>query len=98
MPENKSITLIGAGPVGALLATFLARRGYPVKIYERRPDMRVEKMSAGRSINLALSIRGLNALRAIGLEEEVLAQSIPMKGRMTHHTTPNTLIPFRAAI
>jgi kynurenine 3-monooxygenase len=84
MPENKSITLIGAGPVGALLATFLARRGYPVKIYERRPDMRVEKMSAGRSINLALSIRGLNALRAIGLEEEVLAQSIPMKGRMMH--------------
>jgi kynurenine 3-monooxygenase len=84
MPANKEITLVGAGPVGSLLAIFLAKRGHSVKIYERRPDMRQEKISAGRSINLALSIRGLNALRSVGLEKEVLAQSIPMKGRMMH--------------
>jgi kynurenine 3-monooxygenase len=95
MPASKSkpLTLIGAGPVGSLLAIFLARRGYQVRIYERRPDMRKEKVSAGRSINLALSIRGLNALREIGLEAEVLAQSIPMKGRMIH--TKNGELTFQ---
>jgi kynurenine 3-monooxygenase len=84
MPKPEPITLVGAGPVGSLLAIFLAKRGHHVKVFERRPDMRKEKISAGRSINLALSIRGLHALRKIGLQEEVLARSIPMKGRMMH--------------
>lgn len=82
-PPEK-MTVVGAGLVGSLLALFLARRGYSVEVYERRPDMRSEKVSAGRSINLAISERGLHALRQVGLEQEVLAQAVPMRGRMMH--------------
>ena len=67
----QTITLIGAGLTGPLLATRLAKRGFPVEIYERRPDMRRVRISAGRSINLALSTRGIHALqrsRAVGGE------------------------------
>ena len=56
---GEKITLIGAGLTGPLMATYLAKRGYEVDIYERRPDMRKESISAGRSINLAMSIRGI---------------------------------------
>lgn len=85
------LTLVGAGPVGSLLATFLARRGQAIRLYERRPDLRRLSRDAagqagasGRSINLAVSVRGLHALRQIGLEEEVLKRAIPMRGRMMH--------------
>ena len=84
MPERETITLIGAGLVGSLLAIILAKRGFKVEILERRPDMRKQLISAGRSINLAISERGLNALRQIDLEEDVLSQAISMKGRMIH--------------
>jgi len=67
----KKITLIGAGLTGPLLATYLANRGYEVDIYERRPDMRKESISAGRSINLAMSIRGIHALKEVGLFEKI---------------------------
>lgn len=76
--------LAGAGLVGSLLALFLARRGRAVEVFERRPDMRKEQISAGRSINLAISVRGLNALAQVGLEQEALAHAIPMTGRMIH--------------
>ncbi|HEY1906423.1 MAG TPA: NAD(P)/FAD-dependent oxidoreductase [Myxococcaceae bacterium] len=76
--------LAGAGLVGSLLAVFLARRGRAVEVFERRPDMRRTQISAGRSINLAISVRGLHALAQVGLEEEALAHAIPMPGRMIH--------------
>lgn len=78
------VVVIGAGPVGSLLALFLARRGLEVDVYERRPDMRREGSGEGRSINLAVSTRGLYALSQMGLDREVLEETIPMPGRMIH--------------
>ena len=80
----KTVTVVGAGLVGALWSVFLARRGNRVRTFERRPDMRKEKISAGRSINLALSTRGIHALRQVGIADEVLAHAVPMRGRMMH--------------
>jgi kynurenine 3-monooxygenase len=80
------VTLIGAGLNGPLLAILLAKRGFAVEIYERRPDMRRVRMSAGRSINLALSTRGIHALQQAGLWERMRSIIIPMKGRMMHST------------
>ena len=76
--------MIGAGLAGPLLATYLAKQGYSVEIFERRPDMRKESISAGRSINLALSIRGNHALKEVGLYDKIKSNTIPMKGRMIH--------------
>jgi kynurenine 3-monooxygenase len=81
---GEPLTVIGAGPVGALLALFLARRGHQVDVYERRADMRRVEVGGGRSINLAVSTRGLYALHQVGLDDEVLRQAIPMRGRMVH--------------
>ena len=81
---SKTVTVIGAGPVGALLALTLARRGFQVELFERRPDMRRHQVSAGRSINLAVSTRGLHALNKSGLDAEVLRRAVPMLGRMIH--------------
>jgi len=82
--ERPTITLIGAGLNGPLLALGLVKRGFKVEIYERRLDMRRVKMSAGRSINLALSTRGIHALTAAGLWQQMQNIIIPMKGRMMH--------------
>lgn len=82
---KKQITIVGAGLVGSLLSIYLAKRGHKVNIYERRNDMRKEQMSAGRSINLALSDRGLLALEKIGLVEEIRKICIPMHGRYIHN-------------
>jgi kynurenine 3-monooxygenase len=87
---KKEITIIGAGLVGSLLSIYLSKRGYKVSIYERRPDMRKEKLSAGRSINLALSDRGLLALEKVGLAEEVKELAIPMTGRYIHNKDGTT--------
>src|SRR5918911_4304366 len=81
MPD---LVIVGAGPVGSLLALTLARRGHQVDVYERRPDMRRVDISAGRSINLAVSTRGLHALHEVGLDDDVLREAVPMLGRMTH--------------
>lgn len=81
-PEK--ITLIGAGLNGPLLAILLMQRGFDVELYERRPDMRQVRLSAGRSINLALSIRGIFALQQAGLWERMQSIIIPMRGRMMH--------------
>ena len=86
MHRSDTITLIGAGLNGPLLATSLSKRGFQVQIYERRPDMRKVRISAGRSINLALSARGIHALSQAGLWEGMQKIVIPMKGRMMHST------------
>lgn len=78
------IAIIGAGLVGSLQAIFMAKKGYKVDVYERRPDMRKAKISAGRSINLALSNRGWKALETAGIKHEVDKIAIPMYGRMMH--------------
>ena len=82
--KAKTITLIGAGLTGPLLALGLVKRGFRVEIYERRPDMRRVRISAGRSINLALSTRGIHALEQAGLWRDMQKIIIPMKGRMMH--------------
>lgn len=90
MSGQKNIMIIGAGLVGSLLGIYLVRRGHRVSIYERRPDMRKEKIVAGRSINLALSDRGIKALREVGIADEIASIAIPMRGRFIHHADGNT--------
>lgn len=87
---KKDITIVGAGLVGSLLSIYLSRRGYKVKVFERRGDMRREKVVAGRSINLALSDRGLLALEKVGLAEEIKKIAIPMHGRFIHNLDGST--------
>lgn len=82
--KRETVKLVGAGLNGPLLAIGLVKRGFNVEIYERRADMRHVRMSAGRSINLALSTRGIHALKEAGLWEEMKKIIIPMKGRMMH--------------
>ncbi len=82
---KKEITIIGAGLVGSLLSIYLSKRGYKVVIFERRKDMRQQKMQAGRSINLALSDRGIKALEEVGIMEEIRKIAIPMHGRQMHN-------------
>lgn len=79
------VVIVGGGLVGALLATLLGRRGYRVHVYERRPDMRIFGYVGGRSINLALSDRGIRALERAGIADRILPLTIPMYGRMIHH-------------
>ena len=81
---NKNATIIGAGLVGSLWAVYLSRAGYKVTIYERRSDIRKAEISAGKSINLALSSRGWKALKNAGVEEEVKEIAIPMPNRIMH--------------
>ncbi|MCX6291236.1 MAG: NAD(P)/FAD-dependent oxidoreductase [Bacteroidetes bacterium] len=82
---KKNITILGAGLVGSLLSIYLAKRGHKINVYERRPDMRKEKISAGKSINLALSDRGWRGLERTGIADEIRKVAIPMYGRMIHH-------------
>jgi len=81
---NTKFVLIGSGLAGGLLAAYLGRHGYDVDLYERRGDPREGSMLEGRSINLALSTRGIHALQQIGIADEVLKHAIPMRGRMIH--------------
>jgi kynurenine 3-monooxygenase len=90
MNSPKSVTLIGAGLVGSLLSIYLAKRGYKVDVYERRPDMRKNRMSAGKSINLALSDRGFRGLDGIGIGDEIRKIAIPMYGRFIHNLDGTT--------
>lgn len=77
-------TLIGSGLAGGLLAGYLGRRGYEIDLFERRSDPRAGNTVGGRSINLALSTRGIHALQKLGIADEVLQHAIPMRGRMIH--------------
>jgi len=85
------VLIAGAGLVGSLLALMLGQRGYRVTVLEKRDDMRRKSMQGGRSINLALAERGMNALRKAGLMEQVESFLIPMKGRMLHGLDPGEL-------
>lgn len=87
--KDKNITMLGAGLVGSLMSIYLSRKGYKVDIYEKRNDMRASGKRGGRSINLALSHRGLMALEEVGLADEIRKLVIPMKGRMMHDTQGN---------
>jgi kynurenine 3-monooxygenase len=84
MSKNRSIAIAGAGLVGSLLAIYLKKRGYDVTVFERRGDMRKKGAEAGRSINLALSNRGIRALEEVGLADALKKVAIPMHGRMMH--------------
>ncbi len=85
--EATGFTVIGAGLAGSLMAILLGRAGHRVQIYERRPDPRLAGAEGGRSINLAISTRGLHALDQVGLKDAVLASAVPMRGRMIHSAT-----------
>ncbi|MEO8573723.1 MAG: NAD(P)/FAD-dependent oxidoreductase [Pyrinomonadaceae bacterium] len=89
------VVIIGAGLAGSLLAINLAKRGIGVDVFEARGDMRLHDVAAGRSINLALSDRGIAALREVGMDEYMLAEAIPMYGRMIHALSGETkLLPY----
>ncbi len=93
--------LIGSGLAGGLLAAYLGRRGYDVDLYERRADPREGNIVGGRSINLAISTRGIYALEQLGIADEVLRRAIPMRGRMIHdksgdlHFAPYDVDPIK---
>lgn len=92
MTKQQNILIIGAGLCGSLLALRLGQRGYQVTVYEMRPDLRTTNISAGRSINLAFSDRGIKAMKLVGLEEKVKPLCIPMNGRMLHDMDGNTVL------
>jgi kynurenine 3-monooxygenase len=83
--DERPVVLVGAGLAGSLLACYLARAGRRVEVYEKRSDPRQATAERGRSINLALSVRGLHALHDLGLADQVLRESIRMRGRMIHN-------------
>ncbi len=92
---SPKIAIVGAGLCGSLLAVYFAKRGMQVDVYEYRPDIRTVKKTIGRSINLALSCRGLTALQGANLADHVAQEMIPMKGRMIHLPgQPNELQPY----
>jgi kynurenine 3-monooxygenase len=87
---SKNVTIVGAGLVGSLLSIYLTKRGYKINMYERRPDMRKAKISAGKSINLALSDRGWRGLEGVGIAEDIKKIAIPMYGRQIHNRDGST--------
>lgn len=92
---TETVHIVGSGLVGPLAAIYCARQGYKVELYERRPDMRQSGMAGGRSINLAVSARGLKALEGVGLRDKVMSIAIPMGGRMVHDATGQTsYVPY----
>jgi kynurenine 3-monooxygenase len=82
--SRETINIIGAGQCGTLVAIMLARHGYEVEVYERFRDPRIDDAEAGRSINLALAARGLNALEKVGIDKLIQPLLVPMRGRMVH--------------
>ena len=89
MDNNTRLSVMGGGLVGCLLSLYLAKQGYAVDVYERRPDLRHHDLDAGRSINLALSDRGWRALETIGIAEEIRKVAIPMYRRVIHDVQGN---------
>ncbi len=91
--EKQTAAIAGGGLVGSMLALYLARAGYQVEVFERRPDMRTTQGYQGRSINLALSDRGWLSLKELGLEERIREIALPMQGRMLHQ--PDGTVTFQ---
>ncbi len=81
---SRSLSIVGAGLAGSLLAIVLSRQGWQITLYERRGDPRISDYESGRSINLALAERGRHALRQAGVEDAVMAKAVMMRGRMVH--------------
>ncbi|MBD0832388.1 FAD-dependent oxidoreductase [Aestuariibaculum sediminum] len=92
MNNSQTIQIIGAGLCGSLLALRLGQRGFNVEVFEKRPDLRKVDLSAGRSINLAFSNRGIKAMNLVGLQHKVKPLCIPMYGRMLHDLEGNTTL------
>ncbi len=90
--DSRPINIVGAGLAGALLSVLLARRGFKITLYERRPDPRETTAEGGRSINLALAARGIHALERAGVMDRVRPLLIPMRGRMVHDTSSSTAL------
>jgi len=84
LKDTAGVNIIGGGLAGSLLAILLAKRGFKVTVYERRPDPRVAVVDAGRSINMALAARGIRGLELAGVLDRVMRFAIPMRGRMVH--------------
>ncbi len=93
---RERVAIVGAGLAGCLLATLLGRRGVDVTVYERREDPRDTPQERGRSINLAISARGLDALDQVGLRELTLSRALPMHGRMVHSGGQQTFRRYSA--
>lgn len=92
---SDSIHVVGAGLVGSLASLFLAQKGFRVDLYEGRPDMRKADISAGRSINLVITSRGIKAVEKVGLKDKVMALTLPIKGRMLHDVEgQTTYVPY----
>ncbi|XP_074502933.1 kynurenine 3-monooxygenase [Sebastes fasciatus] len=92
---KKKVVVVGGGLVGALNACFFAKRGFDVEVFETREDIRQAKVVKGRSINLALSHRGRQALKHVGLEDKIVSQGIPMHARMIHSLSgKQSTIPY----
>lgn len=87
--KKKEVVIFGAGLVGSLLSIYLVKAGFRVTVFEKRSDPRKTSLYAGRSINLALSVRGIRALQAVGLTDELESMVIPMKGRRMHDVAGN---------
>ncbi|RMG80504.1 MAG: FAD-dependent monooxygenase [Bacteroidetes bacterium] len=91
----KKVIIVGGGLVGALEAIYMAQRGYDVKVYEKRPDIRKANINAGKSINLVISKRGWASLEKVGLRQEIEPLTVPVYGRMTHDVKGNqNFIPY----
>ncbi|MEX0707921.1 MAG: NAD(P)/FAD-dependent oxidoreductase [Woeseia sp.] len=88
--RTSTVNIIGAGLCGSLLSMLLARRGHAVRVHERQPDPRHQRVAQGRSINLALAARGIRALRHANVFEPVEKLLVPMRGRMIHHPDGST--------
>ena len=88
--DKEQVLIVGAGLVGTLLSLFLAKQGYAVTVLEKRPDPRKNSIDRGRSINLALSHRGIRALQEVGMAEKVLSAVVPMHGRIVHDVEGET--------
>ncbi len=97
MNMARHITVLGAGLVGSLLSILLKKRGYEVTVYERRPDMRSKSLSAGKSINLAMSERGWRALDLAGLRKDIEELAIPMYGRYLHQADGSSALQYYGA-
>lgn len=93
--RTQTVHIVGSGLVGSLLSVFLAKKGFQVELYEARSDMRKEEIDAGRSINLVITSRGLQALEQVGLREQALDITVPVKGRMLHDVQgQTTFVPY----
>lgn len=94
------VTIIGAGLAGTLMAIYLAKRGYTVEVYDARADLRLQRLDSGRSINLAMSCRGLTALHTVDLKKSITPWLAPMRGRAIHEeedpTQPKNSITYQA--